>query len=611
MIRFHGPTVSLCSSLFLTGAALASGGAAPSEVPGALRVEVTPQGAFYREVAGLAATGGSQSLSTGLVWTHGSGALAWIGADVSVGNGNSQVFTQYTLNNERNALFSTSDSNPPTPLWEDASPLGAEFPEVASAETADVHVAIHRVGTSGPAVLNKYSTASAGTPDWTFNFAPAVAQNAKVGISRDGQTIVAAIVDPFDATADKIEIGVFGPASNVPVSYTVIAVANNQGMRGFDLSADGSTLYFSSGVTANVWDVATQTVVFSTNIGASFDSHAISGDGSVFAFGNFNLMRVFQLQGGTYVNTFNKNFAGQVYVAQIDISDDSSTIAYGLYYYNPGVQIQVEACDVTTQATTMSEIVTGTGTLQNLLSAVSISADGSRFAVGTWGDAGGVCHEIRYYSRNQNAPLATLDLPGSVFGIAISADGQWVAAGSKAVHANNFGNGGRIDLLGKVGGFPELCAGDGSNGPCPCGNTGAPGNGCDNSAATGGAHLSGSGTTAPDTVVLTSTGELPTVLTIALQGDALVAVPVVFGDGLRCAAGNLKRLYSQNAVGGSVTVPGPGDPSVSAQSAALGDPIAPGTTRWYQFYYRDPVLGFCPSPPGNSWNVTNAVAITW
>jgi hypothetical protein len=161
--------------------------------------------------------------------------------------------------------------------------------------------------------------------------------------------------------------------------------------------------------------------------------------------------------------------------------------------------------------------------------------------------------------------------------------------------------------------FTPFCFGDGSAAVgCPCNNTGAAGHGCDNSAATGGALLVANGSTTPDSVVLTSSNELPNVLSIFLQGNSsATAPPLFFGDGLRCAAGTLKRLYSKNASGGTVSAPGPGDPSITARSAALGDTITPGSTRYYQVYYRDPVLTFCPQPPGNSWNVSGGIIILW
>jgi hypothetical protein len=153
----------------------------------------------------------------------------------------------------------------------------------------------------------------------------------------------------------------------------------------------------------------------------------------------------------------------------------------------------------------------------------------------------------------------------------------------------------------------SFCSGDGSVAPCPCGNSGASGQGCQNSAGTHGARLVASGTSVPDAAFLTVTGELPISSSIVIQGDASIA-PVPFGDGLRCVGGKLKRLYTRNASAGALTVPQPGDPRISARSAALGDPIPSGATRYYMTYYFDPASGFCPGP---TFNGSNAVAIVW
>jgi hypothetical protein len=155
------------------------------------------------------------------------------------------------------------------------------------------------------------------------------------------------------------------------------------------------------------------------------------------------------------------------------------------------------------------------------------------------------------------------------------------------------------------------CAEDGSLN-CPCGNSGTAGHGCNNSAATGGALLASSGwnSLAHDSLVLMSSGELPSALSIFLQGSTLIA-PTSFGDGLRCAGGALKRLYSKNASAGSVSAPTLGDLSISARSAALGDVIDVGESRVYQVYYRDPNLAFCPTPAGKAWNVSSGLRISW
>jgi hypothetical protein len=188
-----------------------------------------------------------------------------------------------------------------------------------------------------------------------------------------------------------------------------------------------------------------------------------------------------------------------------------------------------------------------------------------------------------------------------------------------ALCAFNDGSDGDADLY--VGGYgiaewhgcgtTAFCFGDGSAATCPCANNGQVGHGCDNSVASGGAVLTAHGTTSPDTLTFTQTGELSSSLSIFLQGNVELGAPAMFGDGLRCVGGSLLRLYAKGASSGSVSAPQAGDPSITARSALLGDPITSGTARFYQVYYRDPNLAFCPSPQGNTFNVGNALRIEW
>ncbi len=158
------------------------------------------------------------------------------------------------------------------------------------------------------------------------------------------------------------------------------------------------------------------------------------------------------------------------------------------------------------------------------------------------------------------------------------------------------------------------CFGDGTTATaCPCANTGALGRGCDNSAATGGARLEGVGDPALDTVVLASSGERRSAPTIFLQGDASTPAGIVFGDGVRCTTGTLKRLYVVAASAGVAHAPAAGQASITARSTSLGDPLAPlsGLVRYYQAYYRDPDPAFCPGPAGNGYNISSMLSISW
>lgn len=166
-------------------------------------------------------------------------------------------------------------------------------------------------------------------------------------------------------------------------------------------------------------------------------------------------------------------------------------------------------------------------------------------------------------------------------------------------------------VAGSVG--VAFCFGDGSSVACPCANDGVSGHGCQNSAGTGGAVLTASGAASlsADTLVLTGTGQTPSGTTIVMQGDGALTTPAAFGQGLRCVAGSLKRLYVEipNGTGGG-SVPAPGEASVSARSAVLGDVIAPGSHRYYMTYYRDPVvLGGCS--PASTFNASHALDVPW
>jgi Tol biopolymer transport system component len=205
---------------------------------------------------------------------------------------------------------------------------------------------------------------------------------------------------------------------------------------------------------------------------------------------------------------------------------------------------------------------------------------------------------------------------GCILRPSISADGRFVAFASSASNLVPNDTNGRADIFVRDRGpapILVLCSGDGAAAPCPCGNDGLPGRGCENSSGTGGALLSATGLPAlsNDTLVLAATGEKPTALSVFVQGSALQAPPLAFGDGLRCAAGHLVRLYAVRASGGNAAAPQGVDPSISARSAALGDPIPVGATRHYQVHYRDADPTFCPSPAGGTWNSTNALSAAW
>jgi hypothetical protein len=146
-----------------------------------------------------------------------------------------------------------------------------------------------------------------------------------------------------------------------------------------------------------------------------------------------------------------------------------------------------------------------------------------------------------------------------------------------------------------------FCFGDGTGTACPCGNNGAPGNGCASSINVNGANLttSGASSLANDTLVLLGSG-MPNSSCLYFQGTTQISA--AFGDGLRCAGGSVVRLSTKTNVGGLSQYPTAGNPPVHIKGAVS----APGT-RTYQTWYRNAAAFCTPS----TFNLTNGVLITW
>ena len=291
----------------------------------------------------------------------------------------------------------------------------------------------------------------------------------------------------------------------------------------------------------------------------------------------------FQDNGSALVQKWNVP-AGYCYASEFGVGPDGS-----VYHLAPGNEIH--RLDPATGAT-----LDTSGPLAHDTWAPRIAVDAQgRVFLSNGGFSNGMFFSFNAdLSPRWSIPVANINIGAP----AIGSQGTLIVAGTgTSVTAY------RTTLSGPT----SFCFGDGSGGACPCGNSGGTGRGCDNSAATGGAHLAAAGTTTPDTMVLTSTGELPSAFTVFLQGTAQIS-PATYGDGLRCFAGVLKRLYFHNASSGTVSAPAGSDLPITQRSAQLGDPIPSGGTRYYMTYYRDPAPGFCTPA---TFNGSNAVGIVW
>jgi len=431
------------------------------------------------------------------------------------------------------------------------------------------------------------------------------------------------------------------------------------------ISADGRFVAFDSmatnlapGDTNGAGDVFVRDLASGTTIRASTDSHgeegnfasyasAISGDGSRIAFastaenlvpGDTNgaadiFVRDLTTGRTRRVSVDSSGAQANGWSVWCSISADGRTVAFYTAATNldpldvNGVD-DAFVHDLATGETTLASVASGGVPGNGYSSHPVLSADGRFVAFQTWstnlvpGDTNERRDVYVHDRRSGTTERASVDSAGGQArahcgGPSISAGGRHVVLPSLAPDLVAGDTNGCWDVFVRDRGGPPLpyafCAGDGSPNSCPCWNIGSTGRGCANSANDAGALLFawGENSAAADTLVLASFGTLPGTECVFFQSDS-TTLPVAFGDGMRCLWGNLKRLYVGRAsAGGLSTAPSQGRPSVTARSATLGDPIPVGATRVYQVVYRDPDPAFCPDPPGNVWNVTNALVVTW
>jgi hypothetical protein len=145
-----------------------------------------------------------------------------------------------------------------------------------------------------------------------------------------------------------------------------------------------------------------------------------------------------------------------------------------------------------------------------------------------------------------------------------------------------------------------MCSGDGSLSACPCGNESSDVlSGCRN--ATGvGARISMSGTNlvASDDAVFHLLQARVGQPALLIQGWN--SMRVQFRDGILCMGNPTDRLEV-------LMVDGSGAASTTGSVITNGDISGPGVTRYYQFWYRDPLL----SPCGTGSNLSSGLRVNW
>ncbi len=418
--------LSLLSPCVLLAASLP----AAAQTQGVL-LEVRPDGVHAVPVAAATAVSTER-------WREDDLGLAWVGEAVAIGDSGAAMVGGKNLNNESVAVYGTGSG---TPIF-DASVPGANNVRVALAARAPIAAALVTEDIGGgvyQSTLHAYDTVGSGTPLFSATL-PSTGNviAGAVGVSDDGNSILAVV-----SNASGVQnLRVFD-AAGTPTSTFDLPLAANLRFASFD--GTGKRLYLGLfNGTCEIYETATGTLLHTQALGGTFDSHAFSADGKTFAYGNFSgLFVVRETAPGVWTQVGARFHGGGEFLGRCGLSDDGGRVAFAVQRYTPAYDhLELGMFDVPSGTDLWSASIDAPGTaFQLVTSGAVVSAAGDVAAFGSWGDDASSTPTILAYDE-AGTQTAAVTTPGSVLAVDLDADGDVVAAGSKAVHANTFGNGG-------------------------------------------------------------------------------------------------------------------------------------------------------------------------
>jgi hypothetical protein len=362
-----------------------------------------------------------------------------IAAGVSIDS--NDVWGAWTLQGARLSAYPITGNG--TPDFEFSS-FGNGNSGVASARGADRMAYMESNDVGNDFRIHGFRSTSGGTPDWSFPFPVSdpnlPASSQKVSVSYDGSTVASVV---SDSVTQNSTLYVFEADTGAIRSSRTDALR----MDGVDLTDDGSIALVTEDNLAVLVDTTSGDTLFSVaGSGAGNIFYRVSGDGNVFVTCGFDL-DVYKFDGTTYQRVIHFTQANNWFGGASIVSRDGSTVgSFSANYANNWLTGEVELFDVASAQMIGSYPVSGTGQFQGTPVGAESNDNGTVMAFASWGTEFHDWPEVMVFNRNVDL-IGSIDFPGSAFGVDVSADGQYVVGGSKAVHANQFGSGGSIELI--------------------------------------------------------------------------------------------------------------------------------------------------------------------
>jgi hypothetical protein len=371
------------------------------------------------------------------LWTVNDQASIADGVSIDANN----VWTAWTLSGARLSIYPINGNG--TEAWHFSS-FNSGNTGVAAAKGTDRLGFMESNAAGNDFRQHSFTSNSNGTPDWSFPYPVSdpnlPANSRKVATSRDGSTIAAVV---SDSVTQNSTLYVFNATTgDIRLSWT-----DPLRMNGVELVDNGSIALVTQDNRAVLVDTSTGDIVFSVaGSGAGNIFYRVSGDGHVFVVGGFSF-DVYAFNGTTYTRVIHFGQANFWFGGACAVSRDGSTVGtFGSNYANNWLNGVVYLFDVASTNMLGSYPVSGTGIYQGTPVGAGSNDDGSVMAFASWGTQFHDWPEVMVFNRNVQL-IGQINFPGSAFSVDVSSDGQYVVGGSKAVHANQFGSGGRVELI--------------------------------------------------------------------------------------------------------------------------------------------------------------------
>jgi hypothetical protein len=262
------------------------------------------------------------------------------------------------------------------------SSFGSGNSGVASAKGADRMACMESNAAGNDFRVHGFRSTSGGIPDWSFPFPVSdpnlPASSKKVAVSHDGSTVVAVV---SDSVTQNSTLYVFEADTGAIRSTRTDALR----MNAVDLTDDGSIALVTEDNVAALVDTSNGSTLFSVaGSGAGNVFYRISGDGSVFVAGGFDL-DVYKYDGTTYQRVIHFSRASNWFGGASIVSRDGSTVgSFAGNFANNWLTGEVFLFDVASAQMIGFYPVSGSGSFQGTPVGAESNDNGTVMAFASW-----------------------------------------------------------------------------------------------------------------------------------------------------------------------------------------------------------------------------------